>query len=219
MGSVLNLWHIARNDGIRNPEKATLPDKSKLEEAALHVDFSKVIIDEAESTVYLSDPEMRLDVGAVAKGWSVEYVAQNMPAGMLISVGGNVRATGPKDDQGTPWVVGIQDPKDAAKNLHTLYVTGGSLVTSGDYQRVYIVNGEPYHHIIDPDSLYPSRFWSSVTIVCEDSGLADALSTSLFLMTQEEGQLLLDQFGAEALWVDRDGNCFYSPGFKDLIRT
>lgn len=219
MGSVLQLWHEARNDGIRNPDSACLPDRNKLEEAALHTDFSNVIIDQAGSTVYLSDPEMQLDVGAIAKGWSVEYVAKNAPEGMLISVGGNVRATGPKDQTGTPWIVGIQDPDDAGAHVHTLYLTAGSLVTSGDYQRTYAVDGVEYHHIIDPDTLYPSTYWSSVTIVCADSGLADALSTALFLMTQEEGQKLLDSFGAEALWVDREGNRYYSPGFKDLIRT
>lgn len=219
MGSVLYLWHEARNDGINDPVNAYLPERSKLEEAALHRNFDDVIIDEEASTVYISDPELRLDVGAVAKGWAVEQVAQAAPEGLLISVGGNVRATGPKDESGTPWVVGIQDPKGGSDYLHTLYVSGGSLVTSGDYQRTYMVDGEAYHHIIDPETLYPSTYWSSVTIVCADSGLADALSTALFLMPREEGQKLLDQYGAEAMWVDREGNLYYSPGFEKLIRT
>lgn len=219
MGSVLRLWHEARNDSIRIPEKAYLPERAALEDAAVHMDFSSVVIDETASTVYLTDPVMRLDVGAVAKGWSAEYVADRAPEGLLLSVGGNVRATGPKDEKGSPWVVGIQDPKDPSAHVHTLYLTEGSLVTSGDYQRTYAVEGKLYHHIIDPDTLYPSAYWSSVTIVCEDSGLADALSTALFVMNREDGQQLLDQMDAEALWIDRDGNCYYSPGFKDLIRT
>lgn len=219
MGSVLSLWHEARNDSLDDPLNAYLPDQAKLEEAALHTDFDAVIIDEEASTVYLTDPAMGLDVGAIAKGWAAEQAAKNAPEGLLLSVGGNVRATGAKDDSGTPWVVGIQDPDNAEAYLHTLYMTGGSLVTSGDYQRTYTVDGVEYHHIIDPDTLYPSEYWSSVTIVCGDSGIADALSTALFLLPQEEGQKLLDRYGAEALWVDREGNLFYSPGFKDLIRT
>ena len=219
MGSVLQLWHVARNDSIRLPDKAYLPEQAALEEAAKHTDFSAVIIDEAASTVYLADPAMRLDVGAIAKGWSAEYVADRVPEGLLLSVGGNVRATGPKDEKGSPWVVGVQDPKDPSAHVHTLYLTEGSLVTSGDYQRTYAVDGVAYHHIIDPDTLYPSAYWSSVTIVCEDSGLADALSTALFLLDQQSGQRLLEQSGAEALWIDREGNCFYSPGFQDFIRT
>ena len=103
--------------------------------------------------------------------------------------------------------------------LHKLSISSGSVVTSGDYQRAYMVAGQVYHHIIDPDTLYPSTLWSSVTIVCPDSGLADALSTALFLLPQAEGQALLDHFGALAMWVDRDGNIFYSPGFEKIIRT
>ena len=145
---------------------------------------------------------------------AVQRVCEETPEGLLISVGGNVFATGTKDETGTPWVVGIQDPDGGDHYLHTLYVTGGSVVTSGDYQRNFTVNGQLYHHIIDPETLYPSEYWRSVTILCPDSGLADALSTALFLLPQEEGQALLDKCGARAMWVDRAGNLYYSPGFE-----
>ena len=218
MGSVLNLWHIARNEGIDDPANARLPDMAALEEAAKHCDIDAVIIDGENSTVFLSDPAMRLDVGAVAKGWAAQRAAEKAPAGLLISVGGNVCATGPKDEDGTPWVVGVNDP-DGGNYLHTIYVTGGSVVTSGDYQRAYMVDGKVYHHIIDPDTLYPAVHWRSVSVVCEDSGLADALSTALFLLPLEEGQQLLTQCGAEAMWLDGADNRFYSTGFEKLIRT
>lgn len=219
MGSVLQLWHKARNDGIDDPANAYLPDGETLKAAAEHTDFSAVVIDEAASTVCITDPAVQLDVGAVAKGWSVQRVCEEAPSGLLISVGGNVCATGPKDENGTAWVVGIQNPDGGESYLHTLYLTEGSVVTSGDYQRAYLVDGVMYHHIIDPDTLYPSTLWRSVTIVCADSGLADALSTALFLLPQEAGQQLLDQFGAEAMWVDQEGNLLYSTGFQELIRT
>ena len=219
MGSVLKLWHEAREEGINDPSQAKLPDENALVEAARHTDLSKLIIDEAASTVYLSDSHMRLDVGAIAKGWAAQKVAGNAPKGLLISVGGNVCATGPKDGIGTPWVVGIQNPDGGENYLHTLAITGGCVVTSGDYQRAYVVDGKVYHHIIDPDTRYPSAYWRSVTVVCADSGLADALSTALFLLPREAGQSLLDQWNAEAMWVDAAGNRSYSPGFSALIRT
>ena len=219
MGSVLQLWHEARNDGVNDPANAYLPREDTLKAAAVHMDMDAVIIDEAASTVYITDPELRLDVGAIAKGWSVQRVAGSVPDCLLISVGGNVCATGPKDSSGSPWVVGIQNPNGGDEYLHTLSVTGGCVVTSGDYQRAYVVDGELYHHIIDPGTLYPSTLWRSVTIVCDDSALADALSTALFVLPQEEGQKLLDAMGAEAMWVDREENRFYSPGFKEFIRT
>lgn len=219
MGSVLLLWHEARSDSIDDPLHAYLPDRAALENANSHTDFNSVIIDEAASTVYITDPMLRLDVGAIAKGWSVQRVSETAPKGLLISVGGNVCATGPKDEQGTAWVVGIQDPDGGNDYLHTIYVSGGSVVTSGDYQRYFVVEGIPYHHIIDPETLFPSKYWRSVTIVCNDSGLADALSTALFLLPQADGQKLLDKYDAEAMWVDENSNIFYSPGFKALIRT
>ena len=219
MGSVLYLWHETRNDGINDPANARLPRQEELEAAKAHTAMDALVIDEEASTVYISDPEVRLDVGAVAKGWSVQRVSEEAPAGLLISVGGNVCGTGPKDETGTPWVVGVQNPDGGENYLHTLYLTKGSVVTSGDYQRAYIVDGEIYHHIIDPDTLYPSRYWRSVTIVCDDSGLADALSTALFLLPLEEGTALAETCGAEAMWVDSAGAIFYSKGFESLIRT
>ena len=219
MGSVLYLWHEAREDGLNDFTNAYLPDAAALSEAAEHTSWDSVVIDEENSTVTILDPALRLDVGAIAKGWSVQRVAEKAPEGLLISVGGNVCATGPKDFTGTPWVVGVQDPDGGDNYLHTLYLTKGSMVTSGDYQRAYMVDGKIYHHIIDPDTLYPGRLWRAVTVVCPDSGLADALSTALFLLPQDAGQRLLDQCESCAMWVDAEGNMFYSIGFEELIRT
>lgn len=219
MGSVLELWHEARTDGISHPETAALPDAVKLETAARHTDINSLVIDEANSTVYLSDPEARLDVGAVAKGWAVQRIAEQLPSGLLLSVGGNVFATGPKCE-GQPWVIGIQDPRGGAGDyLQTLYVDSVSVVTSGDYQRSYMVDGRMYHHIIDPDTRMPSGYWSSVTVVCEDSGLADALSTALFLLPLEEGQSLAAQLDVDVLWADPTGEIFMTSGFRNMIKT
>ena len=177
MGSVLYLWHEAREDGLNDFANAYLPDGDALAEAAKHAGWDSVVIDVEHSTVTVTDPALRLDVGAIAKGWSVQRAAETAPEGLLISVGGNVCATGPKDTSGTPWVVGVQDPDGGDNYLHTLYLTKGSMVTSGDYQRAYMVDGEIYHHIIDPDTLYPGKLWRAVTVVCPDSGLATTLSS------------------------------------------
>lgn len=218
MGSVLQLWHDARESGIADPENAKLPQEAALTEAARHTDLSQLILDEEAGTVFYADPQMQLDVGAIAKGYALEQVCKTAPEGLLISVGGNVRATGPKPDGGS-WVVGIQNPTGEDGYLHTVEVQDISVVTSGDYQRYYTVDGVSYHHIIDPETLYPGRLWRAVTVLCPDSGLADGLSTALFLLPQAEGQALLDKFGCEALWVDSDNNLSYSPGFRDYIRT
>lgn len=218
MGSVLKLWHNARNDGIHDPQNADVPHMDQLLEAARHTDMDAVMIDEEKSTVYISDPDVQLDVGAIAKGWSVQRVVETAPKGLLISVGGNVCATGPKNEDGMPWVIGVQNPSEDSY-LHTLYVDNECVVTSGDYQRYYVVAGKVYHHIIDPNTLQPGTRWRSVSIVCTDSGLADALSTALFLLPLEDGMQLAEKCDAEAMWVDADGNQYYTPDFNVLIRT
>lgn len=217
MGSILRLWHDARTDGLANPENAKLPDPAALEEAAGHTDFNNVIIDEASSTVYISDPKISLDVGAIAKGWAAQKIAETAPANMLISIGGNVCITGPKNVDGTPWVIGIQDPSNSSRYLHTLAMTRDSVVTSGDYQRSYLVDGKLYHHIIDPETAMPGTFWRSVTVICPDSGLADALSTALFLLPLEEGQALAQSFRVEVLWVNAAGEEFMTQGFYQFL--
>ena len=212
MGSVLQLWHEARTAGLEDPENARLPEAEALAEAAKHTSWDNVIIDAEKSTVYLSDPAMSLDVGAIAKGWATQQVAEEAPAGVLLSVGGNICATGPKTD-GSAWNVGVQDPDNASGYLRTCKIEKGAMVTSGDYQRYYTVDGKQYHHIIDPTTGYPAQYWRSVTILCPNSGLADMLSTALFLLPLEAGQALLAQYGAQAMWVDHQGEIFLSDGF------
>jgi len=222
MGSVLNLWHDHREAGLNDPQNATLPSLAELKAAAEHTDINKLELNVTAGTVTLADPDMRLDVGAVAKGYAVERVAQQMISdgvtSALLSIGGNVRAIGKKGD-GTFWRVNVQNPDLNAENqsLRTLDIADLSLVTSGSYQRYYTVNGKQYNHIIDPDTLYPAEHMLAVSIATEDSGLADALSTALFTLTVDEGKALLARFpGVEALWVNLDGSIQESDGFAAL---
>ena len=215
LGSVLSLWHDAREAGIADPENAFLPDESELKAAAGHTGFENIEINTEEKTVYLKDPMLRLDVGAIAKGYAVQKICDTIPTGYLLSVGGNVYATGPKGD-GKEWIVGVQDPNGGLNDyVRTVSLRAGAVVTSGDYQRTYTVDGTAYHHIIDPETLYPGKLWRSVTIRHPDSGVADALSTTLFLSDREQGEALLQKYGASAMWIDQSGNIFYSSGFEE----
>ena len=218
MGSALRLWHDAREYGINNPEDSYLPDEAELEAANEHTSIEALVIDDEANTVQITDPLASLDVGAVAKGYAVQRVCEDAPEGLLVSVGGNVCATGPRPTDGSAWVVGVQDPDGSASDyLLTVNLTEGCLVTSGDYQRYYTVDGVRYHHIIDPDTLQPPQYWRAVSIICPDSGVADALSTALFCMDRESGEALLEEFDAEALWIAPDGTLSYTAGFEELI--
>lgn len=219
-GSVLEIWHNYRTFGLDDPENAELPTKEELEEAAQHTNIDDLIIDYENKTVYLKDPEMRLDVGAIAKGYAVERVCQwameNGWTDAAVSIGGNIRTMGNKAG-GEPWVIGIQDP-EGGDYLYKLNAVNISIVTSGNYQRYYEVDGVKYHHIVDPATLFPANYVSSVTVVTEDSGYADGLSTALFLMDGKAGLDFVESLdGVEALWVFEDGSQQMSSGLEAYI--
>lgn len=219
MGSVLSLWHDAREDGLAHPESAQLPQMDALENAAAHTDPAMLVLDSEKRTVFFADEQLRLDLGAIAKGYAVEMVAdfltQKGVSGVLLSIGGNVRAVGVRPD-GSPFPTGLQNPDlfSAQAHLCVVGLSNASLVTSGSYQRFYMVDGKPYHHIIDPDTLMPAAHMLSVSVLTEDSGMADALSTALFNMPIEEGLKLIESIPkAEAFWVALDGSTIASSGF------
>ena len=119
MGSVLSVWHEYREHGLSDPDRAQVPDMGVLQKAAEHMDVRNIHIDREKSTVYLSDPSMRLDVGAVAKGYAArricEKLRQDGVTSALISIGGNVQTIGAKEN-GKPWRVGIQNPDTSSAN-------------------------------------------------------------------------------------------------------
>lgn len=223
MGSVLKIWHNYRTEGIDDPSIAALPPMESLQKAAEHCDINDIIIDEEASTVYLADPEMSLDVGSIGKGYAVQKVAEYARElgyyNFVINCGGNVISVGPKPGD-NDWIFGIQNPDLEAKNdvIKRVSITDKCLVTSGDYQRYYVVDGVEYCHIIDPDTLMPPTYFSAVSIIADDSGLADALSTALFNMPYEDGLALINSIeGAEAIWVYKDGTIKYSENFQNYI--
>lgn len=221
MGSVLSLWHDYRELGSDDPSEASLPPMDKLKLAAEHTDIEKMVIDAENCTVTLTDPKMKLDVGAIAKGYATEMVARSLEekgvTGYVLNVGGNIRSIGTKPD-GTSWTVGIEDP-NGEDYLAYLEVSGESVVTSGSYQRYYVVDGKRYHHIIHPDTLMPAEEFTSVSVVCTDSGLGDALSTALFCLPLDTGLELVESMSeVEAMWVDESGNKTVSSGFNNYLK-
>ncbi len=222
-GSVLSIWHVYRAEGLDDPENAKLPPMDELKAANKHVDITKVMIDEEASTVYLEDKDMSLDVGSIGKGYATEkltdYATSEGMNNLLISVGGNISAIGTKED-GSKWMLGIQNPDTDSENAYVLKLNAQdqSLVTSGNYQRYYVVDGKIYHHIIDPNTLMPSTYFASVSILNKHSGIADALSTAVYNMPFEEGLALIERIpDTEAMWIYEDGTFAFSSGFEEAI--
>jgi thiamine biosynthesis lipoprotein len=122
------------------------------------------------------------------------------------------------------WGVGIQNPDSVISNseesvLETLYLTDASVVTSGDYQRFYYVGDTLIHHLIDPVTLMPGDYFRAVSLVTDHSGMADFLSTTVFLLPYEEGRALVESLDAEALWVFKDGTVETTEGLKEIMRS
>ncbi|MGL5437747.1 MAG: FAD:protein FMN transferase [Lachnospiraceae bacterium] len=223
MGRVLSIWHEYRSARMENQKGAQVPDMVQLLKANEYTDIYQIQIDVAKSTVFLPNENMKLDVGAIAKGYAVQQITEGLRkrgvTSALVSAGGNVKTIGQRGD-GSAWRVGIQSP-DANSSKGYLYAVSlqdMTLVTSGSYQRYYEVEGVRYHHIINPDTLMPWNEYVSVTILSRDSGMADALSTALFNTPLEEGMALIETLeDTEALWVYSDGEEVYSSGFGKYI--
>jgi thiamine biosynthesis lipoprotein len=160
------------------------------------IDFRDIIIE--GNKILKNDPYLKLDLGAIAKGYICDKVIESLKnegvkAGVL-SLGGNIGVFGEKPD-GSDWIIGITNPYNTDDVIGYLHMDSGFLSISGDYQRYFTQDGIKYHHILDPKTGYPAWFdtddannaVSSVAVWCDDGTLADALSTALFIMGTEKG--------------------------------
>lgn len=205
-GAVLSLWHDARES-----ENPAPPADSAIQEALQHCDIGNLVLNADALTVAFADPEMSLDVGAAAKGYTAVQAGQAARArGLdhaLLNMGGNVYTTGPKAD-GTAWRVGVENPwGDEPQYIQTVELTGGdSLIVSGDYQRYFTYEGKRYSHLIDLTTGYPAAYYSSVAVYSSpDTGLGDLFSTALFCLPQEQSKQVASENGLAVLWLSTEG--------------
>lgn len=237
IGPVVDLWTKYRdlyNEGKTKEEVKALtgsylPTEEALKALRPLLGMDKIVLNDEESSIYLKEKGMKIDIGAVAKGYATELAAQKaIKEGVkhcVISAGGNVRIIGdfPKNDSGkTAFAIGVRNP-DVDENTNgmdsiseVLHLNDTSAVTSGDYQRYFDLDGIRYCHIIDPLTLKPAHDFKSVTIIAKDSGLCDFLSTTCFLLPIEEGEKLLKEKNALGIWIDKDSNTYMMEGAQEL---
>ncbi len=229
MGSVLRVWHDVREE-FSATGTTTLPDMDLLRQKAEHTDINRVQIDRENMTVYITDSNVQLDVGAVAKGYATEMICDELREkydNFAISAGGNVKTHGHPRDGRERWGIGIENPMvdenfdKIGGNLDTAYFnTDMSLVCSGGYERFFVLDGKRYHHVIDPVTLYPEEVYRGVSIFYEDSGVADALSTTTFLSTPQQAMELVESIdGAECILVEIDGTVHKSSGVDAYLAS
>ena len=220
LGPVLSLWHDCRTAGLADPENARTPTESELAAAKEIADRSTLLIDRDAGTAYLPVAGSSVDVGAFAKGYATEVICRDLEAlgytDFAANVGGNLRVSG--SVMGEAWLFAVRDPSGGGTVGEVAQRGDASLATSGSYQRYYTVDGVRYHHIVDPDTSSPAAFgWASVSVLTEDAGVADVLSTALFCLDREAGVLLISSLSSpvSVLWITESGEQFAVGAFSE----
>lgn len=239
IGPVTNLWRNYSdlyNQGFSQEEVISemgseLPRKTELEKLRPLIDQNNVIINKDKKIIYLNKKSMALDLGAVAKGYAVEILSQYAikdldVESILISSGGNIKCLN-KDGIDRKYKAAIYDPEiedqdkkeisEKDQYLTILNLNNKAVVTTGDYQRYFILNGKRYPHIVDPASLETSDKYRSISVVCDDSFMADYLSTSLFLLDKEKVKELEKENDFSIVYLDDNEEVYISEKLKDLI--
>jgi thiamine biosynthesis lipoprotein len=199
-----------------------LPSPEEIERARKRVDYHRLVIDEETGTIRLADDTVRLDLGGIAQGYAAgeaEKVvrARGVTSG-VINISGDITVIG--DKQGQPWRIGVQDPRNTDNLCAVVKARDIAIVTSGDYERCFFVDGVRYHHILDPKTGYPARGCASVTVVTRDVALADGLSTAIFVLGPEAGaDLARSLVGVDVLIVTDDGRRITTPGLSSIMET
>ena len=207
---LIALWEIGK-------QKSFIPGEKKIKQAKRLVDYQDILFRDEDGSIMLRRKEQAISLGSIAKGYAVDQakriLQKNGVANGLINFGGEVSCFGDKR-----WV-GIQNPlKTNGQAIAKLPISNQAVVTSGVYQKGFKLDGTWYHHLLDPRSGYPSqRGLQSVTLIGESAMEMDALATVVLVMGMERGRQLLEQYQAEAVFVNDSGDILATTGIKNDI--
>lgn len=211
LGRLKDLWSV---------EDATprIPSDEQIADALQGTGPEALQID--GSRISKKDPELHVDLGGIAKGYAVdralEVLAKRGIAHASVNAGGDLRVRGSKVSR--PWRIGIQHPRRKGEVIAVVPLENRALVTSGDYERYFELDGVRYHHLFDPETGRPARGSMSVTVVAETTARADALATIAFVRGPERGIAFLEnQDDVEGLIIDADGRRLVTDGLKGNV--
>jgi thiamine biosynthesis lipoprotein len=209
IGPVVDLWGIGT-------EHERVPDVAELQAILKYIDYRKVEI-QGEQVIRLQSSEMKLDLGGVAKGYSIdraiEVLQRHGITSALVNAGGDISCLGTKPD-GTPWRIGIKHPRESGI-LGIIQLKDRAVATSGDYERVFFQNHIRFHHLFDPHTGTPARGCQSVTILAETAEVADVFATAAFIMGAQRGlEFIEERPDIEGMIVRADGEILTSSGFS-----
>ncbi|MCI0518258.1 MAG: FAD:protein FMN transferase [Woeseiaceae bacterium] len=193
------------------------PDAATIRMELPHIDYRLVHADPVNNTVSFAEQGVRINLGGIAKGYTVERAVELLrERGVrngIVTAGGDSRLLG--DRRGQPWMVGIRDPRKEGEVAISIPLVNEAISTSGDYERYFEEDGKRYHHIIQPATGEPANGVHSATIVGPDAVITDALSTSVFIMGVDKGLRLIATLpDYEGIVIDAEGRLFYSDGLR-----
>ncbi len=207
IGKLIQLWGFYQD----NPQlNQSLPDDSEIQEL--------VISNPNMNDIQLNDgfaigmnPNLQVDFGGYAKGYGVEQLIKQLKLhgihDAMINAGGDIKVIGKKQDR--HWKVAIEDPYNKTP-LGWLYLDSGeSIFSSGDYRRFFTIEGKRYHHIIDPETGYPSQHARGATVIVEDGAIADAAATALMVAPQHDWMKLKENMGLKHILVVANDGTLY----------
>ena len=190
-----------------------LPDEATAQEMVRLIDYRNIVINEADQTVFLRQKGMRIGFGGIGKGYAAERAKQVMVAGGvtsgIVNASGDLTVWGRQAD-GKKWAIGIADPDYRDRPFSSLEITDTSIATSGNYEKYAVINGKKYSHTIDPKTGMPITGMKSVTILCPNAEIADALATPVTIMGITAGLQLVDQLAMVECIIIDDDNRIYS---------
>lgn len=213
---LVNLWQSSE-------EKGTLPTQKELQAALALVGASHLNL--TNNTLTKAEKGVQIDLGGIGKGAAISALISYLEScdgvrGGLVSFGSNVAVFGEKPD-GKPYRIALKNPKAENGYAGVLNLKAGQILSvSGDYERYYTVNGEKYHHILDPETGYPAvSGLCSVAVICSDGALADALSTALFVMGEENARAFYESkiYDFEAIFISQSGNVTTTAGLANIF--
>ena len=209
--SMDNIW---KYDG----SMTEMPSKEKIYNSIIKVGYQNIILDKKEQTVFLKIKGMKIGFGAIGKGYAAdkakELLVKKGVKNGIINASGDLNAWG-KQANGKDWMVAITNPLNKDKAFSWLPINNTAVVTSGNYEKFVSFNGKRYSHIIDPRTGYPSTGIISTTIMTSNAELADAISTSVFVMGVETGLDFINQLkGVDCIIVDEQNKIHTSKNIK-----
>ncbi len=215
VGSLEAVWGDIQHEG-----GGRLPGEGAVHEALGRVGYQRVRVDRKRKTVSLEKAGMRLDLGGIAKGYIADqgmaWLKQRGIRDALINAGGDIRSS--CSTESSSWRIGLQDPLRKGRLLGVFVFGSGAVVTSGTYERYFETKEGRFAHIMDPQTGRPVQGLLSVTVIADQSFLADGLATAIMVKGREDGISLLGRFpGTKAVLVEQDGTIWVAEGLKSIL--